>query len=301
MSVADRPKTWYFHIINVKVHHKHTNREVGAKRYEELFTKIYKQKYHAQSSPGKHCIIRSHFPEKEGQRIIYWEGVLAQFTFISNEKWLNIQSLDIDEEFTVPEGLFPDAVFSEYTYIPSVHRFAFRTSSKIHMSPQPVAKFLESAFSAVCNEVTEYVVVDVEKDRGTIERILQADYLKKLTLKISYSNFDNASDFQRQIEADMKSSNTSQLEIIATQKPDAPIEINNSIILRGALDTSASNGVAEAKVLNAKGETETINTASTPLREKVFGGFYKFHYMVYQKIISLFRNNENNNADSPES
>ncbi len=292
MAKVEKPRIRNFYIINVKLRNNFNSKDASPNDYANLFKRMFDKKIHAQSSYGKHCIIKTLVPHREDGTLLYYSGTLAQFTYIKNEKWLNLNSLDLDEEFKVPEGLFPDAVFTEYLFIPAAHRFIFRTASSISISPYPVKDFLEKALEEASKK-DEYIHVDVEKDTASIKAIINAREIKKLIIDINYSNFDNVEDYQEFMEEDMKASNTSRMKIEATQKPDISIDVNKSIILKGAMETSVSNGETIAKVINQNGQTETIRTSEYPLREFVLSTLTSFNEKVYEKVMAIFRNNGN--------
>jgi hypothetical protein len=288
----EKPKHYRFYILNIKLRKKGSNKEASVDEYINLLKRLYNKKIHTESSPSKHCILRFLFEEKDSDKIIYLSGSFAQFTYIQNERWFNLDSLDIDKEFKVPDGLFPDAVSTEYIFIPSAHRFCFRTHANLSISPYPVRKFLEKALDSVCS-ADDYVQVDVETDVSTIEMIFNAKEIRKLYININYSNLDTGSSFKEFVENDIKSSNTSQIKIQATPKPDGSIDIDKSTILKGALESSASDGEAEAVIIDQNDVRKKIKTTDFPRKEEVFGNFARFNYLVYEKVISIFRSNGN--------
>lgn len=288
----EKPKHYRFYTLNVKLRKKGSNKEASIDEYINLFKRVYSKKVHAESSPGKHCILRFLFEEKELTDTIYLSGSLAQFTYIHNERWFNLDSLDIDKEFKVPDGLFPDAVLTEYIFVPLAHRFCYRTHANLSISPYPVRKFLEKAIDSVCL-ADDYVQVDVETDVSTIEMIFNAKEIRKLFININYSNLDTGSSFKEFVENDIKASNTSQLKIQATPKPDGSIEIDKSSILKGALESSASDGEAEAVIIDQNDVRRKIKTTDFPRKEDVFGNFARFNQLVFEKIITIFRSNGN--------
>jgi hypothetical protein len=232
------------------------------------------------------------FEEDESDKVKYISGTFAQFTYIKNERWFNLQSLDIDDEFRTPEGLFPDAKITNFVFVPSAHRFCYKVSSEFAVKPYPIKKFLESALNQV-TEVNQFVQVDVESDTATLERILSAREIKKLLIDITYSNTDISDDLKQFVEDDIRASNTSRFKIEATQKPHISIDVSQSKILTGAIESSVSNGETIATVINENDKTETIKTTDFPRKESVFGVSAMFNENVYKKIMGIFRSNDN--------
>lgn len=292
MRKAERQKYQYFHLLNIKLRDKRNNKDLKEEDYVRIFKNVYNKKIHYESSNSKHCIFRTLFFESGDNKIKYISGSLAQFTFISNEKWFNLDSLDIDEEFTIPNGLFPDAKLTQIIFVPKAHRLAYKTTSDFKANPYTIKRFLEGALNEVCKS-NEYVQVDVETDATTYEKIINANFIKKIIIDINYSNFDNSDDFQEFIEHDMRTSNVSRLKMEATQKPDNSINIKESKILDGAIQASISNGETTATIIDVNGRVDNIKTSDYPRKENVYGVISSFNELVYDKIINIFRNNEN--------
>lgn len=114
-----------------------------------------------------------------------------------------------------------------------------------------------------------------------------------MLIDINYSNLDISDDLKQFVEEDIKASNSSRLKIEATQKPDVSIAIKNSKILTGALEASASDGEAEASIVDENNRVQTIKTSSFPRKESIFGTATRFNTLIYEKIMNIFRPNGN--------
>jgi hypothetical protein len=292
MAQTERNRHHNFYILNIKLRKHNSTDDLTPKDYIRLLKTVYNKKIHKESSSGKHCIFKFMFEEKEKNDVQYLTGTLAQFTFIQNDKWFNLNSMDLDEAFKVPDGMFPDAVITDFVFVPKAHRFCFRVSSSITISPYPVKKFLEMALDEA-SLADEYVQVDVESDVSSIEKILASREIKKLIIDINYSNLDTGNDLKMFVEEDIKSSNTSRLKIEATQKPKISIDVEKSKILKGALEASISDGETTATIIDENNKVQTIKTSKFPRRESVYGNLVRFNQLAYEKIMSIFRPNGN--------
>lgn len=289
MANPEKSRHHGFYILNVKLRKSTSKKDMSEEDYIRIFRQVFRKKVHAKSSPNKHCIFRFMFEEKENDKVKYMSGTFFQFTYIKNESWLNIKNLDIEKDFKIPDGLFPDAKITEFVFIPAAHRFCYRVSSEFTVQPYPIKKFLEIALDKV-TEKNEYVQVDVESDTASLERIYSAREIKKLLIDITYSNTDVGDDLKQFVEDDIRASNTSRLKIEATQKPKTSIDINESKILTGAIQSSLSNGETEATIINENNRTETIKTTDFPRKESVFGVLAMFSENVYNRVMAIFRN-----------
>lgn len=293
MPTPEKPRYHNFRILNVKLRNKKNSKDLSREDYVRIFKSVHRRKIHEESSPNKHCIFRFMFEEKEKGKVSFLAGTFAQFTFIHNEKWFNLNSLDLDNEFKIPDGLFPDAKITEFVFVPEAHRFCFKIDSQFNTSPYSIKKFLEAALSEVVKQ-DEYVQVDVESDSATLNKILSARQIKKILIDINYSNVDVGSDLKKFVEEDIKASNTSRLKIEATQKPEASIDVHQSKILKGAVESSISNGETEATIIDENDRVQKIKTSEFPRKESVFGTKSRFNQLVYDLIIRIFRPNAKN-------
>lgn len=290
MANSERAKYLSFFIVNLKLRNRGDNSDVDPSEYIRIFRKVYRQKVHAPSSNSKNCIIRFMFEEKEKGEIEYLYGTFAQFTYIQNERWFSLESLDMDNEFKVPNGLFPDAKITEFVFIPKAHRFCYRVFSGFNVSPYGIKKFLEVSLGSVLPD-KYYLQVDVESDRSTLDLIFSSELIKKLSIDINYSNSDIGTDLKKFVEEDIRSSNTSRLKIEATQKPNVSINVKGSKILTGAVESSISNGETEATIIGDDNKVKKIKTSDFPRKEFVYGVQSRFGHLVFEKVIELFRPN----------
>lgn len=298
MATPEKARHHSFHILNVKLRKKNNTKEVSPNDYIKLFRRVVKDRIHTESSPGKHCIFRFLFDTKENGIVQYLSGTFAQFTFIQNEKWFNLNSLDLDNEFKVPDGLFPDAKITEFVFIPEAHRFCYRVSSEFKVPPYSIKKFLEHALDKA-SEANQFIQVDVESDRASLDKIFNAREIRKLLIDINYSNTDIGDDLKQFVEDDIKASNTSRLKIEATQKPAVSIDIEKSKILSGAIESSVSNGETEATVLDENDRVQKIKTSDFPRKESIYGVKSRFNDLVFEKIMKIFRPKKTSKKSPP--
>jgi len=292
MAKPEKTKHHYFYILNVKLRQSLSQKDLKPEDYIRVFTQMYRKKIHKESSHGKHCIIKSLFTEKDGDKIVYLSGTIAQFTYIENSRWFDLKTMDLDEEFKVRDGLFPNAVVTDFVFIPEAHRFCYKVLSNIQISPYPVKHFLEFAIDEVAKK-NEYCQVDVETDRSTIKKILNAREIKRLTIDINYSNVDTGGVTRMFVENDIRASNAKKIKMTVIQKPNISLDIKRSQILNGALEAAESNGEAEALIVDENNRTQKIKTQNFPRKENIFGTASRFNQLVFEKIMSIFRKNGN--------
>ena len=292
MQKKEKEKYFNFYILNVKLKNRNTNKHLSEEDYVRLLKNLFKSKIHKASSSQKHCIIQSLFVDKDNDTVNYLSGVLAQFTFHENINWYDLNTLEVDENFKIPNGLFPDAKRTQYIFIPKAHRFVYISNSEFPTNPYTIKRYLNSALDEVAKD-NEIVDVDVESDKSTLERIIKSPIIRKLIIEVNYSNPDNTADLQRFFDEDMRDANVGKTKIESTGKEGSSIDLKNSKILYGAAQSSLSNGETFAKIEDINGNVEDLNTQNFPLREKVFGLSARMNQLVFEKIIGLFKNNGN--------
>ncbi len=292
MAQAEKERHHSFFTINVKLRKLNSKKEVSVTDYANLFIRLFNSRVHAQSSPGKHCILKTQYQHKVDGKLEYLYGTLAQFTFIENKNWFNLEKMDLDKQFRVPDGLFPDPMEAEYVFIPSSHRFAFRISSKIRLSPYPVAQFLNIALDKVSKK-NELVQVNVVTSSDALEIIRNAIEIKKLVIDVNYSNHDTGSSTKKLFEDEIKNSNIIRVQIVADQKPGKTIELNKTPFIDGALEAAESDGDAEATIIDSNKDRRKIKTSDYPRKDKVFGYLTNFTRLAAELIEKKWRPNGN--------
>jgi hypothetical protein len=247
----------YF-VVNIKIRTVNSTEDLPRAEYARIFREFYQSFIVARSARQKDCLLTSQVSQTINEEPVFW-GQIFQVTNINNKKWFNKKDKVIDTNFKIPPEYAANAVSTEYLFVPSIHRFAYLSRSTNYIDPYAVKKYFTTALNRHLS--TGYVVdVDVEADPATIQKIFDAPKLKRLFVKINYSNNDFSKEMQEFIEEDMKASNVGHLEITAVQKTGNSIDVNSSQILAGALESSASNGLAEATILDYLGKPHKIKT-----------------------------------------
>lgn len=287
--MKSKEKNYQFYILNIKIRRLSSGKDVDTKEYISLFRKLIKSRIHKQSSPTKHCIIPFGFENKEDGTVKYFYGTLAQFTFIATKKWADLKVKDLETEFSIPDGLFPDKKLTEFIFIPSLHRFAYVFSPEFDANPYTIKRFMEFALDELLPK-NRLIDVDVESDISTLERIISATVLKKIIIDVNYSNSDTTNKYQQLFDEDMKSGNVGKSHIEATQKKGETIQLTQSKFLYGAALSSLSNGDTVATIVDENGRTRKIETKSFPRKERIQGTAARLYDLMFDKIISLFTN-----------
>jgi hypothetical protein len=253
-----------YYVINIKIRRVDSTTDLSTQEYTRIFNEFYGKFVLARSSKQKDCILQTLVQRQLGTRTVFF-GKIVQITNINNERWFNKKEMIIDSKFRIPSNYGANAVTADYVFIPSRHRFVYKVTTKDHIDPYSLKKYFRSALNIHLS--TGYLVqVDVESNISTIERIFSAPGISRIFLRFNYSNNDFSKEMQEFVENDMKLSNIGEFRINAVQKESNPIDINKSQILAGALEASASNGEADATIIDANGHKVRLNTKDMPLK-----------------------------------
>lgn len=257
-------KTFYYYVINLKIRfHGDKSPDLTSAQYAEQFRKFYLEFIPGNSSHQKQCVLTSQTTIKSQTGFEYFVGQLVQTTKINNRKWFDKIKNALAPHFSVPEYYGANACVTEYVFVPEVHRFAYRTTAKDFIDPRSVRKYLMDAVPKALGD--GYIVhVDVESEKTALETILSARIIKKVVITINYSNADFSSAMQKFVENDIKNNNVDTFHIVASRKKDSSIDVNNSQILKGSLESSISNGESTVSLIDADGKAKTVSTKNLP-------------------------------------
>lgn len=267
MAQIDKIRSHAFFTINIKLRKNYNKRDATPEEYIEIIKKVQQRKIHKPSSPGKHCIIKYLMEKSEKRNLDFLYGQITQFTYFENKNWFDIGTLDLDNEFQLRDGLFPDSVDADFIFDPYSHKFSYIKKSNVSISPYPIRNFWEEALNAVKKE-DEFVHVDVVTGDNFQKLLKDARQIRRLEIDLNYSNSGIGSITKEILDDDLKSVNPKSASLVITAKPNEGLLIEESDIVQGALELAQEDGDAKAKVIDASGNLVEISTRRFP--EKAF-------------------------------
>lgn len=268
MAPSNKVTSQAFFTINIKLRKNNNSRDATSQEYIDLIKKVKERKIHKPSSPGKHCIIK-HLNVKKDDRgeIDFLYGRITQFTYFENKSWFDIDTLDLDMQFQLRDGLFPDAAEADFVFDPKNHKFSYIKKSNVSISPYPLRNFWEEALNAVKNE-NEFIHVDVVTSKNFTKQLSESLQIRRLEIDLNYSNSGIGSITKELLDEDLKGMNPKSATIVVVAKPNESLHIDNSNIILGALELAEEDGDAKAKVIDQNGNLVEISTKNFP--EKSF-------------------------------
>jgi hypothetical protein len=281
-----------FYIINLIIRKAKSNEDLNHTQYSELFLEFAKENPNASSSADKECMIVTAVPWEDDNRKIF--GQFVEYTNIDKRKWFNLLKKDLDPDFQVPEHLRANSKRQEFFFFPEFHRFCYVFDSKNLITPQNVERFLSNGLTKFFNKKYPekyYPEVIIEKDRNTIDQILNARSIYSLDIHVTYSNSDFGPEMKMFFDNEMKASNADKVHLNIQNKNNEPLQVRDSKIIRGALEASASHGTVEASIKeDGKQRKIKVKTADHPAKIKVpFPGIPEFTKDIYRFFKDRFR------------
>lgn len=227
--------------------------------YVTLFRQIFDDSVLISTFGDRATHVRSLYgPDEDG----VFHGDLSNAVYIKPDS----DAIDRSTNEIVPSATDPNKGLSvkiwPYIFVPEFHRVAV-----IEPFPEKqVLKFLQKAIGTY-REVDSFEVT-VEKDRGVLERILNAPAMSRLEVNISYTNNDNHDDWAEAIDSQMRQSNARTSKTIVTGTKRNPIDIRQSEMLQAYVRLSGSNGHAIATIFD-EDVAEKIDTSDHPMVKNI--------------------------------
>lgn len=281
-----RKRNFNISIFNIKISPKETT-ENFTDLYRDLFKKLHIDNIAVNTRGEKWMEMRTQNSFNNGKVLF---GKLTYYTMLDGTDWYNRRSKKI-ETIELDEDLYPNAKEIEYYFIPEAHRFCFINKSN-GIALSQVEIFLKEALPGLVDS-SKSVIVTRELTSDVVDRILNATKLFRLEIGISYSNNDLTEDFEELFDNDLRDSQIQNLKMTAKSFKSDSIDIENSTVLKGALNLSQSNGYAEATIQNIEGKNEIVATIDYPRKEVVHSTIGNEHKDVFSLIKRMFRNGKN--------
>lgn len=243
-----------FRVINIVLYPDSRQRP---ENYANIFRRIYELRQRRKTYGDRWTSIRTFYQSMDTGVI---HGDFSNAIFIDPDS----QALDIITNEIVTSNTDPNKGLGlktwDYWFFPEEHRIAVIAGA----SESQILKFLREAFLYILGD-EESFQINSEKENGVVERIISATALSSLFVSISYSNNDNLDSWEAAIDQQLRDSNSrkASLKLSATKKN--PIDLSKNGMAQGFVRLSASNGYAEASIVEDNGNVVTVKTEDHPV------------------------------------
>lgn len=187
----------------------------------------------------------------------YYHGYFCNAIFLKeNSKTLNVKNNTLEDAEVDPnKGL--EANDMEFWFFPRHHRFAVYKANV-----KKISRFLYESFKFKLGDTDSFDIF-VEKDKSSIDRIIESNRLVRVTVSVKYTNNDNCEDWEA-LSDDLRESGTIKAEFKVEGNRKSPILVWKNKILTAFLKLSKSYGTAKADIINDNGQIEKVDTAHHP-------------------------------------
>lgn len=193
----------------------------------------------------------------EEEPVVY--GRFSKFIDIDGKSSKDIETAE-DLNIIIPPNAAFDLKETNFIFYPGKHRLAVEKSPSISINY--IVKYIESVFRGYLMD-DEYLTVTLKQDEDSFEKIYEADLIKSLEIKVSYTNDDINKDVANWFDDQLKDGAIREMLIKAV--PDKSGNINPEVdIIKGAMELSKENGYTIAKIKNRGKRSITINTNKHP-------------------------------------
>lgn len=280
-----RRSTMRFYVINIKLR---SNTRSGESAYIELFQQIYRSRIYVKVHGDNALIMRTQYREPLPEDATLIVGKITRFTYIDNSDWLNMDNGEL-ESFELDKNLFPNTKETQYFFFPREHRLVLEFNQSIGVGG--VVDFLKEALLRVIDSSSEMIEVNEEQTSDIFDTIVSADKIKKLIIKISYTNQDLTRDFEQFLDEDMRRSNTGSLTLEAKPDHNGTINTKDSEVLSGAIKLAQQNGSVQATIIPAgERKSKRIDTTKHPYVDSVEENHEgRVFIPLWEKIKDLYR------------
>jgi len=279
--ISNRRTTWY--AINIKA-----RRDQFPEHYVQAFRGLQNQnplvKFPRGGKSGslKNVTFSEILDEARNPKWIHI-GLLS-YTIVDPEAFYNRRSGENVTMNDWNEDIVANKNETDLYFIPSVHVLAVQCNSKISLNN--IVFYLTEALNVIESDAFD---VDVVKDRGILERILNAHAVTHFYANISYSNHSHAEGFQAAFDEKMREMEASRIEFTAKGSKEHPLKSEEDGIIKSLVSLSEENGYIQATIQETENARfEKIDSSDHPCKIEIPQIVEDICSTVYNAIRSIF-------------
>jgi hypothetical protein len=254
---SQKHKIVKFNIYNIPLKSS-IRRNTGG--YRVLIQQMFMDRVNVALQGDRRMIIRSQFTSETRSGIEFLYGKLVRYTFVQGDNWLDTITME-RRNVTIPKNAFPNIKETDYIFVPSRHFFA--VVKNVSFPPGNVVKFLKNGLTQLLDR-TESISASVLQSSDIFSELYSARQIRKIKVKIAYTNDDNLEAGGDYIDKLLKRSHIGEYEIDAKADNTDNIDISKNKQLQSAIALSKSYGYTDAKVIDNEGKKKRIFTEDHP-------------------------------------
>ncbi len=265
-------------IINVKLLSPN-----GLAKYNEVIQLIHAERPKVKAYGDKHIMIKELKSGLDG-KVFY--GQFVYFTMLEGDLWFDEIGNDY-ENFKIPVGKHPNPKSCDFYFFPENHRLCFDDTKGVSLNA--VLKYLKTTFDLFKPDGFE-PAIEVESSHDFLDELYKAKMISKLEVRLSYSNNDPTEGFEKLFDNGCRSGNVHEVDFTTKAAIGQSLNLNESIVLKAALNLAKSNGEVKASIKDGRGRRKTLNTRNYPKRLTIDIGENNILSLIYDAIKNIFQN-----------
>ena len=240
-------------LLNVKLHPSGNE-----KQYSNLLKSAFELRRPIRVR-GEECMVLKSLKETEcsitpARKTKVLTGRIVRYTRIDGKDWFDLNTMDKAENVDIPSNVFPNLKETDYFFLPEAHRLVFVNNNGF--SQNTVRSFFETLLKQILPGEDKFEV-NIITDAVVVERILNASEIRRLMVRLSYSNADEHEAAADVLDRLLRGANVNRFtsEMVGDIVP-------SSEMVKAYLELSSNNGFAEASV-KEQGETRFKRVRTT--------------------------------------
>jgi hypothetical protein len=232
----------------------------NARGYTDLFKQLFTDRINVPLQGDRRMILRSQYEGETKNGVSFLYGKIARFTYVEGTNWLDTVSME-NKNVTIPKNAFPNPKETDYVFVPSRHFFA--VVNNVSFPPGNIIRFLNLGLKKLLDP-SENITVSVLQSSDIFRELFAARQVRKIKVKITYTNDDNAKAGSAYMDRLLKRSHIGEYEILAKADAQNNINIEKNKQLSSAIALSQSYGYTDARIVDSDGKKKRIFTEKHP-------------------------------------
>jgi hypothetical protein len=282
----ERTKRGTLRFINIKILPNN-----GISDYINLLTLLAKKDYRVKVRMDRFMLFTGLTRELDGK---VYKGSLIEYTSLDPDGFIDLNTRENIQNPYEDFNLGANQKRSYFYFIPEAHRIVLLKNSEININS--VIKYLEEAVKRLYVEESikkqEFFIYLIKSD-DLIEVLENAYLVTYIKATLSYSNKDNSKGFDKFFDKKINESGANQVNFELKTERGNSLSMEEDSLPKAIVELSKNNGDIEARVVQKAGDPVTkVNTQQYPLEEPVKFTDSSFLSVVYEKVMSIWRNDE---------
>ncbi len=288
----DIDRKYSVQVINIKLQ---TDKEGDekTKAYEMLFKRLVRKKILESIGENKAMIIYSYYESGTSKNVRFLYGYISKGIYFDKDE---VNTLSIEKSENVKTKSDRDSILAPktnlYIFIPSIHKFCLIHKQDEYISINEVYRFLKTGIEKIRDE-EDIVEIEIVKEPGITDEILNAFAIQYLDYTISYTNDDPTSSQMQLFDNRLKKIQAGNAHI--QLKADHHGELNKDEpdeLIEGGIRLAEMNGTINEAVIKVSEKEKWIKVSNKKSPRVIIIQAFEntFKETIVSKIYQIFQN-----------